>query len=509
MKKAFILIIGFFLVVYHTQGSIASDFSTQPTDIVSFENNLNNSIVEVLCGGLSGVGFSANYNIKQEFKDSGFNSLILTTATNTFSCRFYNSSVFLTFKGKKDNGNIWFWNGQSSDFSLVQSHLSIPPLNLYGEDLPQEGWWVDVVQNVPGFGLVWKHSIVRLVNAEKMIFTVDAISPNITDNALVFNNQGTFLGVLSSYQVTEPTGQVIVQGAPLQCQLSKSDSTPTVTNCGKFASQIWKSPASSTADALPANQTAISAYNTATDELENLTTAVQDCTNFFGSDSTYIADFFSKTNYLTRCDGYSNRGTQAIARISLKDGIPVSSLDTINSIHTQIQNLVQAVSDQIATLANEKDEALSIVNSYQGLLDGHNSVSAVSQGFLEIMNVLSPTIRNKIKQAKSWKSASAQFAKENAMSSQLNVLNESLGGISNIAGLRKFANQVKQTDKNLHPASNLKNVPLLLKLFPQNICVDGASLHIPVNRTCLVGKSQTTADYVNSLIQNTADGSGN
>ena len=125
------------------------------------------------------------------------------------------------------------------------------------------------------------------------------------------------------------------------------------------------------------------------------------------------------------------------------------------------------------------------------------------------MNVLPSTLRNKIKQAKSWKNASSQFAKENALTSQLNALKDSLGGISNIVGLRAFATQVKQTDKTLHPATNLKNIPFILKLFPQNICSDGTSFQIPINKRCLVGESQVIADYVNSFIQNTVDGSGN
>jgi hypothetical protein len=206
----------------------------------SFEREINNSLVEVVCSGVYGVGFAGRYDLTQEFKDAGFNSLILTTATATSACRYFNSSIFVTYKGKRDNGLIRFWNGQTSDFASIQSRLTIPTLYLYGNDLPKKDWWVGVVQNVPGFGLVWAQSKITVVNKEKMIFAIDSIVPYVTDNALVFNNQGTFMGVLSSFGITMPQGQVVVQGAPLQCQSSKSNSSPTATNCGELATEVWK-----------------------------------------------------------------------------------------------------------------------------------------------------------------------------------------------------------------------------------------------------------------------------
>jgi len=240
MKKIPVVALSILLVFSNSQSAVAIDFTSPPANIANFEKKLNESLVEVLCSGVPGVGFSGNWSLSSSFKDSGFNSLILTTATATSACRWSNSSVFITYKGKRDNALINFWNGQTSDFANVKSRLTIPTLDLWDSELPKKNWWVHIVQNVPGFGLVWNSSTIRLVNTEKVIFTVDSIVPYVTDNALVFNNQGAFLGVVSSFGAMQPQGQLIVQGAPLQCQLSKANSSPTITNCGKFASEIWK-----------------------------------------------------------------------------------------------------------------------------------------------------------------------------------------------------------------------------------------------------------------------------
>jgi len=217
----------------------ASTFQSSPPDVGSFRRNLENSIVEVKCGTTYSVGFAGNYTITPAMKDKGQNSLILTTGTGIANCRSSLKSAQISYKGVSSIADTQFQNGSNPDFASIITSVNIPPLQLYGTTLPESGWWVDVVRSVPGFGLVWESSHIKFVNSEKLTFTIDQITPGVVDNALVFANDGQFIGMLSSFGTTPIMGQVVVQGAPLQCQLSKSNSSPTVTICGKLASEIW------------------------------------------------------------------------------------------------------------------------------------------------------------------------------------------------------------------------------------------------------------------------------
>ena len=224
-----------FLIAYVSfPKAAAADLTTPPSNIEAFENNLNQSLIETSCGGVRSVGFAGNYTITQEMKDKGQNTLILTTGTGMKSCRIFGTNIPLVYQKKDYTGSIQWWNGQNPDFATVVTSLNVPTLPLYSSSIPYPGTWVDVVQNVVGFGLVWSHSKVILYNDKMLYFMIDPILPAATENALVFNNQGTFIGVVTSSQPGVPAGQVIVQGAPLQCGLN-NQSVLFPTGCGKKA----------------------------------------------------------------------------------------------------------------------------------------------------------------------------------------------------------------------------------------------------------------------------------
>ena len=216
----------------------AVDFASPPPNISTFESQISQSVLEVSCGGVKSVGFAGNYTVTQEMKDNGQNSVVLTSATGTQNCRNRGSGIPFTYSGKSYMGTINFWNGTEPDFANFTTSVNIPNIPLYGTDRPSPGWWVDVVQNIQGFGLVWRQSKVELYNEKTLKFTIDSVTPAVTDNALVFNNQGRFIGIVSSSQSVPIPGQVIIQGAPLQCGFD-NQSTFSPTNCGKKAVDIW------------------------------------------------------------------------------------------------------------------------------------------------------------------------------------------------------------------------------------------------------------------------------
>jgi hypothetical protein len=219
--------------------------STRPSNYESFKSKINDSLVGISCGNENSVGFSAKWTVTEEDKNNGINSQIFTTGQSLFKCGRVGASATFDYKGKSYSGKIWNSSGSMPDFGGFSASVNIPQLPLWGSDAPVENSWVAVIRFAPGFGFIWSESIVRAYNPETLIFAIDPVVPVIDKNALVFNNRGTFIGVLSKQATKQVEGLTTVHGAPLQCPLNQYQTSPSVTDCqnGDFAQTIWKKSA--------------------------------------------------------------------------------------------------------------------------------------------------------------------------------------------------------------------------------------------------------------------------
>jgi hypothetical protein len=203
--------------------------------------------------------------------------MVFTPGGSLWNCGRYETKFSFEYKAKTYQGTVWNSGEKLPDFGSFRSSAIIPDLPLWGTTAPSEGSWVAVVNYLSGFGFSWKESKVIAYNPDTLIFAVNPTVPLIEKNALVFNNKGDFLGVVSKYGIKSIENGVLVHGAPLQCNLNASQGASTVTICpeGVYAQNIWKNSATTPASTPNSKQVCVLATGAAgftAEECSDLTT---------------------------------------------------------------------------------------------------------------------------------------------------------------------------------------------------------------------------------------------
>jgi hypothetical protein len=221
--------------------SASSLLDSKPTNFESYKSKINESLAGFNCSEVNSIGFSGDYSISTEQKNKGINSIIFTSGNSMKSCAYRQFNF--VYKDKTYEGDYWGGQERFPDFGIFSSSVVIPPLKLYGRDAPSVGSWVSVVRYAPGLGFIWMESRVRAYNPKTLVFAIDPTVPLVEKNALVFNNKGVFIGIVSKFTLEPVQGLVLVHGAPLQCRLNKEDRSTEIfiTNCsdGVYAETIW------------------------------------------------------------------------------------------------------------------------------------------------------------------------------------------------------------------------------------------------------------------------------
>lgn len=219
----------------------AQVLSSKPSNFDEFKNKINASLVGFTCSGNESIGFSANWTMSEDTKNTGVNSFIFTSNNSLMSCGGYQSTFKFEYKTKTYDGKTWNRGTSLPDFGNFSTSVIIPKLPIYNNTPPTVDSWVGVVRYTPGFGFLWSESKVRAYNSETLIFAIDPTIPLIEKNALVFNSQGDFIGIISKIGVQPVEGLTLVHGAALQCQFNQSQSSPTLSQCGdgNYAQNVW------------------------------------------------------------------------------------------------------------------------------------------------------------------------------------------------------------------------------------------------------------------------------
>jgi hypothetical protein len=226
------------------QASESADFKSAPSNFESLKNTLSESLAIVNCGSDYGVGFAGNWNLSQEQKNQGINTLFFTSKTLVDKCQGSYRSLIpggkVRYKSTDYDIKKWGWNLDGTDFANVASSVNVPTLDLYSSIFPEVGWWVVVAYYVPGFGIAFKESKIQLVEKEQFVLGIDSFTPVPLVDGVLFDNKGSFLGIVTRLGNPIPSGLLKVHGAPRQCNVS-GVSGATITNCPISREKVWNS----------------------------------------------------------------------------------------------------------------------------------------------------------------------------------------------------------------------------------------------------------------------------
>jgi hypothetical protein len=150
---------------------------------------------------------------------------------------YYESTSSRTLKlaienrGKTYKGTCWGFGLEYVDMATIATPFKSPTLPLWDSYMPQPGGWLIAVYFVPGFGITFRETAVGIVNKQSYVMGVEKFSPAPTGSALLFNQEGSFVGVLTSKGVgTVPSEYFKAHGAPLQCSPASTEGS-AITNC--------------------------------------------------------------------------------------------------------------------------------------------------------------------------------------------------------------------------------------------------------------------------------------
>jgi hypothetical protein len=225
------------LNVYFSESAhAASPYQSVPSNVESIKSKILNSLFTIKYGGVTDLGFSASYAITQDSKDQGTYSVLVTPKTFLDRC-FYESvssrtlKLDLEYNGKSYKGTCGRYGLAYVDFATVNTTISVPQLSLWDSYWPKIGGWLIAVYWVPGFGVTFRETKVGIVNKENFVIGVEKFSPHPSANAILFNQDANFVGVLTKTGIgTVPSDYFKVHGAPLQCDLASTENG-SITRC--------------------------------------------------------------------------------------------------------------------------------------------------------------------------------------------------------------------------------------------------------------------------------------
>jgi hypothetical protein len=214
----------------------ASPYASKPSDVEDIKNKISNSLFSITYRGKIELAFAGGYNFATSFGDQGYNNLLVTSRDFISDCYLISTSqaplsIELTYKNSKYKGTCWGYASGSVDMATVATPFKTPTLNLWDSYLPKTGGWLIAAYYVPGFGITFRETAVAIYNKETFVLGVEKFAPEPLGSALLFNQNGSFVGILTTKGVgTVPREYFKVHGAPLQCSPAGT-TDDAITNC--------------------------------------------------------------------------------------------------------------------------------------------------------------------------------------------------------------------------------------------------------------------------------------
>ena len=500
----------------------ASPYSSKPTNIENIKNKLLDSLFIISYENKKELGFVGNYSLSQSTTDEGYKSGIITSRFLLEQC-FYQSfesrkfRLEIELKGKPYKGTCWGWATEYVDMATVYTALEVPTLPLWDSYIPKIGGWLIAAYFVPGFGITFRETAVGILNKETFVLGVEKFSPEPTGSALLFNQNGSFVGILTAKGVgTVPKEYFKVHGAPLQCSPAGTTGS-AITNCSRNSTNesaqagVWTidetetpkptptptpSPSKSAVDASIA---AYDAFNAAVDSYNLGKIAKSDCIKAYQSSNTAtrrILNLVSGSRICSTQDILVNAAYQRLlsldpGKTTVRD--PLVLIDRLNEITGQF-DLFAEVIDEATVFAEELRDSANDLGDVEALIEVLEALSSSIETMLE-------RLPSKIKNSLYLKPEVASFIDLN--NEFLETSEEFKGALSKFSGLsdvdfealEDFKSSIYLASRLLPSEASIDDAQTnALKVIPSFYCKKGKVLSLPSKGKCSSGSSKIKID---------------
>jgi len=501
----------------------ASPYSAKPTNIENIKNKLLDSLFIISYENKKELGFVGNYSLSQSTTDEGYKSGIITSRFLLEQCFYqsYESRKFrleIELKGKPYKGTCWGWATSYVDMATVYTALEVPSLPLWDSYIPKIGGWLIAAYFVPGFGITFRETTVGIINKETFILGVEKFSPEPTGSALLFNQDGSFVGILTAKGVgTVPKEYFKVHGAPLQCSPAGTTGS-AITNCNTRNSTnesaqagVWTidetatpkpSPTptpSPTKSAVDASIAAYDAFNAALDSHNLGREAKNDCLRAYQSSNTAtrrILNLVSGSKICSSQDVLVNAAYQRLLSLdpdksTVKD--PLVLIDRLNDITGQFDIFAVAM-DEGVVFAEELRDSANDLGGVEALIEVLGTLSSSIETVLE-------RLPSKIKNSLYSKPVVANFIDLN--NEFLETSEEFKGALSEFSGLsdvdfealEDFKSSIYLASRLLPSEASMEDAETnALKVIPSFYCKKGKVLSLPSKGKCSSGSKKVKID---------------
>ena len=501
----------------------ASPYSSKPTNIENIKNKLLDSLFIISYENKKELGFVGNYSLSQSTTDEGYKSGIITSRFLLEQC-FYQSfesrkfRLEIELKGKPYKGTCWGWATEYVDMATVYTALEVPSLPLWDSYIPKIGGWLIAAYFVPGFGITFRETAVGILNKETFILGVEKFSPEPTGSALLFNQDGSFVGILTAKGVgTVPKEYFKVHGAPLQCSPAGTTGS-AITNCNTRNSTnesaqagVWTidetatpkpSPTptpSPTKSAVDASIAAYDAFNAAVDSYNLGKVAKSDCVKAYQSSNTATRRILNLVSGSKICSSQDVLVSAAYQRLlsldpdksTVKD--PLVLIDRINDITSQFDIFAVAM-DEGVVFAEELRDSANDLGDVEALIEVLGTLSSSIETVLE-------RLPSKIKNSLYLKPEVVNFIEIN--NEFLETSEEFKGALSEFSGLsdvdfealEDFKSSIYLASRLLPSEASMDDAQTnALMVIPSFYCKKGKVLLLPSKGKCSSGSKKVKID---------------
>ena len=500
----------------------ASPYSSKPTNVENIKNKLLDSLFIISYENKKELGFVGNYSLSQSTTDEGYKSGIITSRFLLEQC-FYQSfesrkfRLEIELKGKPYKGTCWGWATEYVDMATVYTALEVPTLPLWDSYIPKIGGWLIAAYFVPGFGITFRETAVGILNKETFVLGVEKFSPEPTGSALLFNQNGSFVGILTAKGVgTVPKEYFKVHGAPLQCSPAGTTGS-AITNCSRNSTNesaqagVWTidetetpkptptptpSPSKSAVDASIA---AYDAFNAAVDSYNLGKIAKSDCIKAYQSSNTAtrrILNLVSGSKICSSQDVLVNAAYQRLlsldpAKTTVKD--PLVLIDRLNDLTDQFNIFAEAM-DLGVVFSEELRDSANDLGDVEALIEVLETYSSSLETVLE-------RLPSKIKNSLYLKPEVVNFIELN--NEFLETTEEFKSALSEFSGLsdvdfealEDFKSSIYLASRLLPSEASMDDAQTnALEVIPSFYCKKGKVLSLPSKGKCSSGFNKIKID---------------
>lgn len=517
-KRVVFSILTVLALIFSSSNFVNAAYPNLPSNLKSLEDKISSSLVILnWSGNKKGIGFAGDYNLTQEQRNLGVNSLIVTNQSNLSeafnlekSCftRGGTRNVTLEYKGKQYPGTCQNFNSGGVDLATIQTSLNVPTIQLFDSYIPEVGQSLLVAHYVEGFGIKFSITRIKLVNKSEYILAVEKFEPMTTQAGLAFNSEGNFVGVLTNSGTGRtPNDYFKVQGAPLQCQTAGANTG--ITNCPANQDRIWTTPnpgqtseptptptpspsLSGSAELIDARNAALDSVTAAKEAIDSFDSAVEECLSVSEEFLLDVQELYDSTNLGSYCETLEVKGNLLRSKILALNPSQARTTDAANKI-TEQSNLFAEDADilvaQIQDIADElsgTEELLtSIIENLEPINDAESAVIEAWDVLVERLSRLPKTSQDVIQKSQSYKTSVVIVEQLNKTLTTRDALLEKLSDLKDPRKLKVVASQFATLKVNaIQLLAFERSLVSINKAIPSKVCSKGL-------QTVLTSKSGT------------------